>query len=158
MRLRRNLALSSAVIFILLIGVLRSSAVGASDIKEYFQKITTIEKPFELRDPFKAPFARKKIDFLKKEKKKGAMTPEEFLKKVKIEDLSVVGVLVGKERRAVLRVKGKKETYLAKEGMLIGKNKAELRAILPGGIVLVEKIKNVYDDEEYIETIIPLSR
>ena len=49
-------------------------------------------------------------------------------------------------------------SFILKEGMSLGKNKAELKAILPGGIVLVEKFKNVYDQDEYLETIIPVSR
>ena len=48
-------------------------------------------------------------------------------------------------------------TYVITEGMKIGLNSAEVKAILPGGIVLVEKIRNVYDQEEYIETIIPVT-
>jgi len=41
--------------------------------------------------------------------------------------------------------------------MKLAKGTAELKAIMPGGIALVEKIKNIYDQEEYIETIILLS-
>jgi type IV pilus assembly protein PilP len=40
--------------------------------------------------------------------------------------------------------------------MVLGNNNAEIRAILPGGVVLVEKLINVYDQEEYLETILPL--
>ena len=46
---------------------------------------------------------------------------------------------------------------LLKEGRTLGKNRAEVRAILPGGVVLVEKITNVYEQDEYIETIIPIT-
>jgi type IV pilus assembly protein PilP len=122
-----------------------------------FKSLSTIDKPFELRDPFKPPFERKKIDFSSKPKNEGAISPEEFMKTINIEDIKVVGVLVGKDRRAVVKLKGNDGTFLVKEGMLVGPDKAELKAILPGGIVLVEKIKNVYDDDEYIETVIPLS-
>ena len=48
--------------------------------------------------------------------------------------------------------------YYIKEGMRIGTNSAEVKAILPGGIVLVEKIRNVYDLDEYLETVIPVSK
>ena len=44
-----------------------------------------------------------------------------------------------------------------REGMKLGLNNAEIKAILPGGIVLVEKIRNVYDEDEYLETILPVS-
>ena len=43
-----------------------------------------------------------------------------------------------------------------KEGMTLGTQNAVVRAILPGGIVLVEKISNVYGQEEFFETVIPI--
>ena len=52
---------------------------------------------------------------------------------------------------------GGKETFILKEGMKLGENQAELKAILPGGIVVVEKLKDVYDKDEFIETLIPVS-
>jgi hypothetical protein len=42
--------------------------------------------------------------------------------------------------------------------MKLGANKATLRAILPGGLVLVEKNTNIYGEDEYLETVIPLSK
>jgi hypothetical protein len=33
----------------------------------------------------------------------------------------------------------------------------DVKAILPGGIILVEKIRNVYDQDEYLETVLPVS-
>ena len=42
--------------------------------------------------------------------------------------------------------------------MKIGEDGAELKAILPGGIIVVEKIVNVYGQEEYLETVIPISK
>jgi type IV pilus assembly protein PilP len=78
-----------------------------------------------------------------------------------IESIRIVGVLVGKERRAMAKLmQGKTlgdRIYFIKEGMKIGSNGAEVKAILPGGIVLVEKIRNVYDQDEYLETVIPIS-
>lgn len=130
----------------------------AESIKSVFKKRSSIKDPFGLRDPFKPPFERKKISFSHKKKKTEGLSAVEVMKSIAIENIRVVGVLVGKERRAVVTVEGHgKKTFLLNEGMLIGVDKAILKAILPGGIVLVEKIKNVYDDDEYIETIIPLS-
>jgi type IV pilus assembly protein PilP len=40
--------------------------------------------------------------------------------------------------------------------MKLGENNAELRAILPGGLILVEKNINIYGEEEYLETVIPI--
>ena len=42
--------------------------------------------------------------------------------------------------------------------MKIGRDKIEVKAILPGGMILVEKITNIYGDDEYIETVIPISK
>lgn len=87
---------------------------------------------------------------------------------VALRQIRVVGVLLGSDRRALAKVADKistpgeperlsDETYVLREGMKIGENEAELKAILPGGIVLVEKITNVYDQDEYLETIIPIT-
>ena len=46
---------------------------------------------------------------------------------------------------------------MLREGMKLGPERAELKAILPGGIVVVEKIKNIYNQEEYLETVIPVT-
>lgn len=70
---------------------------------------------------------------------------------------------MGHRRRAIAKIRGKdgkiikkKGSFLIKEGMLLGNDQSEVKAILPGGIVLVEKIKNVYNQVEYLETILPL--
>lgn len=96
---------------------------------------------------------------------------------VPLRRIRIVGVLLGENRRALAKVVSRSlpnsnsegpgsqgateelssETYILKEGMKIGESDAELKAILPGGIVLVEKITNVYDQDEYLETIIPIT-
>jgi type IV pilus assembly protein PilP len=67
----------------------------------------------------------------------------------------------GKERRAMAKLASNgvvgSDVFYLKEGMKIGPNSAEVKAILPGGVVLVEKIRNVYDQDEYLETVLPLS-
>ena len=119
---------------------------------------TYIKNPFELRDPFKRPnFKRKKKS---KQMYGGTVVGNNFtnlpsIDGLRIEDIKIVGIVLGKNRRAVANAKGK--TFILKEGMTLGEDKAELKAILPGGIVLVEKFKNVYDQDEYLETIIPVS-
>ncbi len=72
--------------------------------------------------------------------------------------MKVVGVLIGRERRAMVKSGDGGSIIILKEGMKIGEDGAELKAILPGGIILVEKIVNVYGQEEYLETVIPISR
>ncbi len=47
---------------------------------------------------------------------------------------------------------------ILREGAKIGEDGAELKAIMPGGVILVEKIINVYGQEEYLETVIPISK
>src|SRR5690606_7790258 len=81
------------------------------------------------------------------------------LEQIQLGDLRLVGVLIGKERRALVNIgQENKKIIVLKEGMKIGPEAAELKAILPGGIVLVEKIVNVYGEEEYLETVIPISK
>ena len=69
--------------------------------------------------------------------------------------------MIGKERRAMAKIATGNslgsEVFFIKEGMKIGPNGAEVKAILAGGVVLVEKIRNVYDQDEYLETVIPVS-
>jgi type IV pilus assembly protein PilP len=126
---------------------------------------TTIKNPLDLRDPFK-----KKRRRLKKRKKNygGYLTDGKYsnlpsIRSYPINQIRIVGVLLGNNRRAIAKIsKGgdgnlDNETYMIKEGMKIGENDAEVKAIVPGGIVLVEKIRNVYDQDEYIETVIPVS-
>jgi type IV pilus assembly protein PilP len=69
-------------------------------------------------------------------------------------------VLLGEQRRAMVKIadRNDNEIFYLREGSKIGQNNAELRAILPAGIILVEKIRNVYDQDEYLETVIPITQ
>lgn len=139
-------------------------AKGAKGVKAIFDKETTsINNPLELRDPFK----RKNIKNRKRMKNygnyltNGKYTNINSIDGFNIADIRIVGILLGKNRRAIARTSNgttlSPETYIIKEGMKIGENNAEVKAIVPGGVLLVEKIRNVYDQDEYIETIIPVS-
>lgn len=125
--------------------------------RSFFEGKTGIKDPFKLRDPFQAPQKPR----VKKTKRaggniiNGVFTNVTTVGAVDLEKIKIVGILVGKERRALAQVGG--ETVVLKEGMNIGDNGASLKAILPGGIVLVEKITNVYGEEEYLETVVPIS-
>ena len=134
------------------------------DIKKYeFFKgnKTEIKNPFKLRDPFKIMVS------LKKKSTRGRVRNSdgslsfsniEDIANFSLDELEIVGILMGKNRRAIAKIKGDtKSSYVLKEGMIIGEDDLILKAILPGGIVLVEKIRNVYDQDEYLETIIPVS-
>jgi hypothetical protein len=147
-------------------------AIGAQSAPkgtaQFFANKTKIENPFKLRDPFKAPFMKSDG---KRQGRGGSYTisgkgeysniaeiPTQILSP---SNLRVVGVLIGKERRAMVSMgmggKGSK-IFVLKEGMKLGPEGAELKAILPGGIVLVEKMVNVYGEEEFLETVIPISK
>ena len=153
-----------SVIFSLFIHNTLAQGAAPKKNKNFFEETkTSIKNPFELRDPFK----RSKIRLRKKRRTYGGFLDGNSYSNVstidglQVEEIRVVGVLLGKDRRAIAKtIKDEalsKETYILKEGMKIGENKAEIKAIVPGGIILVEKIVNVYDQEEYIETIIPVS-
>ena len=138
-----------------------ASSKGQRNYKFFKDQKTVIKNPFKLRDPFKRPFRRG----ARKAKKRfgGTLSGNTFsnvasIEGVALDKIKIVGVLLGENRRAIAKVDGKgNTTYVLKEGMKVGEDDAELRAILPGGIVLVEKIRNVYDQDEYLETIIPIS-
>jgi Tfp pilus assembly protein PilP len=141
-----------------------SMSIYAQESGEFklFKSKTYVKNPLDLRDPFKRRINKKKSNA-----KKSSIDKSEFtnfnlsLDGKSIDSLQVIGVIVGAERRAMVRVAndpaGPGNIYYIKEGMKVGENGAEVKAILPGGVVLVEKIRNVYDQDEYLETILPLS-
>ncbi len=151
------------VIFITLSFFISIGALSApvDPLANFFRDKSKIEKPFELRDPFKAPVMKSDKS---KEKSgftmsgKGQYTNIEETSLSSIEDIRVVGVLIGRERRAMISSGKSEGVIILKEGMKIGEDGAELKGILPGGIILVEKITNVYGQEEYLETVIPISK
>ncbi|MFZ8934125.1 MAG: hypothetical protein ACO20H_00515 [Bacteriovoracaceae bacterium] len=138
------------------------SALGAQ--YPFFKEIkTSIKDPFEMRDPFKRKVFKRHAKKVSKSKvlKDGAYSNLPEIGKTPLSRIRIVGILLGGERRAMAKIEGGKgkssDIYIIKEGMKIGVDNAEVKAILPGGIVVVEKITNVYDQSEYIETIIPVS-
>ncbi len=151
------------IIFFLLLGIVGAMAAPKSETN-FFKDKTTIENPFQLRDPFKSPAIKangKKNEkgYFSTGKGNYSNIKEASLNEISLQEMKVVGVLIGKERRAMVQSSEKdKEIVVLKEGMKIGPDDAELKAILPGGIVLVEKIINVYGQEEYLETVIPISK
>ncbi len=150
--------------------------------KKKFDFQTSIVDPLILRDPFK-----RDISLTGGKKKQSSVAGYAVdglsysnlnsIESIPISKIKIIGVLLGKDRRAMAKIIGetagtsdgpsenqevvRRDTsgiFILKEGMLLGEEKAELKAILPGGIVLVEKIRNVYDQEEYLETVIPVSK
>lgn len=132
--------------------------------KNILKDKTKIENPFNLRDPFKAPpvkSSKGKLGYEDLGQGRYTNIPDPKLDQVSINQIKLVGVLIGKERRAMINLggdKGGKKIIILKEGMKIGPDQAELKAILPGGIVIVEKMINVYGEEEFLETVIPISK
>lgn len=129
-----------------------------------FKSKTYVKNPLDLRDPFKRKMNKKKASG-QHGKNMSQITGiysnyNNSLESKTIESLRVIGVIIGAERRAMVKIQGEssdEHIYYVKEGMKVGENGAEVKAILPGGIVLVEKIRNVYDQDEYLETVIPVS-
>ncbi len=149
---------------LILIYILLSSQ-GHAKVYNFFKDTTTgIKDPFEMRDPFKRKIFKRQAKKASTAKvlKDGAYSNLPEIGKTPLNKIRIVGILLGKERRAMAKIDGgsggaSKDIYIIKEGMKIGIDDAEVKAILPGGIVVVEKITNVYDQNEYIETIIPVS-
>lgn len=138
------------------------SVHSSSKAEILFKGKTKIKSPLDLRDPFKTPeistfgSQREKKGFKVIGKNFYTNVTEMRLDTLSISNLKIVGVLIGKERRAILQMPNGVITL--REGMKIGPENAELKAIFPGGIVLVEKIVNVYGEEEYLETVVPISK
>lgn len=144
-----------------LLAIFSIGAHAAPAGKDFFKGKTTIENPFSLRDPFKAPTmkaeGKSKRGFSVLGQGQYSNIKETDLEQLRVGQLKVMGVLIGRERRAMVSADGKR-VVIVKEGVKIGPDRAELKAILPGGIVLVEKIVNVYGEEEFLETVIPISK
>ncbi len=123
---------------------------------------TKIQNPFQLRDPFREKRVKKSVSSSAKKKKMGSLLSNRpKLGLLDLQEIKIVGIFLGKNRKALARLgssgsDAKGEVYILTEGMKLGKNRAEVKAILPGGVVLVERIKNVYDQNELLETILPL--
>jgi len=142
-----------------------SSKKPKKGVRDLLDNQTSIKNPFELRDPFKKrprKLGRRKRNYgnyLNNNKYSNIPTIDGYT----IREIRIVGVLLGKNRRAIAKIVDPKsgnaspDSYIIKEGMKIGENDAEVKAIVPGGVVLVEKIRNVYDQDEYIETVIPVT-
>lgn len=149
-------SLLSALLFVAVAG--QAAPEGSRRLREEFKSKTRIENPFDLRDPFKRPLAKNGRDSRASvtSVRDGVFTNVPPIGELSVDKIQVVGVLIGKDRRAMVRVGG--AVVVLKEGMRIGKDGAELKAIHPGGIILVEKLVNVYGEEEYLETVIPISQ
>lgn len=152
------------LIFSLLMNPSYANSKKNDVVKLFKNSQSRIKDPFKLRDPFKRKTLKLKND---KKRYGGFLQNNTYsnlptINRTSLENIRIIGVLLGKDRRAIAKTtnnagKLSKNTYILKEGMRLGENNAEIKAIVPGGIVLVEKITNVYDQDEYIETVIPVS-
>ena len=152
------------------VGAGAAPVTNKSPLDEFFKDKTRIENPLELRDPFKSPQSRgqsRRRNDIRHKRGDGLYSNinQDNLRDWNIYDIKVVGVIIGRERRAMITkggdapaAPGGSKVVVIKEGASIGPDNAEVKAILPGGIILVEKIINVYGQEEYLETVIPISR
>lgn len=136
------------------------SGSAQAGVEEIFEGKTSIENPVKLRDPFKPPKPEtiRKKDAPETKKTDGVYSNVEEIGVVPLADIKIMGVLIGRERRAILSTKNSNAQYIIKEGAKLGKNQAEVRAIVPGGLILVEKVTNIYGETEYLETVIPISK
>ncbi len=148
--------------------MMTSLSFAQESTENFFKSKTYVKNPLELRDPFKRRLNKKKTIQAQSKSKNQLLgiysNINNSIENKPIESIRIVGVVLGKERRALAKVMeetpgqdGDTNTYYIKEGMHLGENGAEVKAILPGGIILVEKIRNVYDQDEYLETVIPVS-
>lgn len=136
------------------------TAKAADEKNEYnfLHGTTQIKNPYEMRDPFNRKISPKKKLGKNKDRAKGIFdNTTDSIEGKSTDSIKIVGVMIGKERRAMAKTISGDQTFIIKEGMKIGPKGAEVKAILPGGVVLVEKVLNVYDQEEYLETVLPLA-
>lgn len=125
-------------------------------VEDVFKGQTKIKNPFKLRDPFQPPKFKSKTQQKRKQLASGILDNTEKLgESYDLDKIQIVGVLIGSNRRVVVRTDGK--NFTLREGDSYGRNGPEIKAILPGGVILVEKITNIYGEDEFIETVVPIS-
>lgn len=153
------------IFFLIILFISIGAQAAPSDkLSNFFKDKTEIENPLELRDPFKVNLPKNdhktkdEKNYFVRQGKFSNIDAEGDVEDLVLSEMKVVGVMIGKERRALVRDPKAKGIVVLKEGMRLGPEEAELKAILPGGIVIVEKIVNVYGQEEYLETVIPISK
>lgn len=134
----------------------------AADLAEGIRKNTSIEKPLDLRDPFKSPPLKKKSEEEQKRDKSilrnGIFTNLPTIESLEVQNLKVLGTLMGSEPRALVADKNMpKNAIMIKEGDKINNGKVELKAILPKGVIFVEQFTNPYGQIDLQETIVPIS-
>lgn len=151
-----------------MIKVLMITFLFALPVVEIYSQSLDLNSARSIRDPFKVKYRKKFGQKRTRREKFKGFTNKLSTDNLRIDRLRVTGIFMGKNPRAIVtEVEGKanenngaaarREVVIIKEGMKIGPDQVEVKAILPGGVVLVEKIINVYDEEEYLETILPLS-
>lgn len=143
----------------ILLLVCLSTFAYSEEAYKFIRSNTYVKNPLDLRDPFKRKIFKKKSQNSNAKINLSGIYKnyDDIIENKPVENLKIVGVMIGPERRAMAKIQGKEETFVIKEGMKLGAHQAEVKAILPGGVVLVEKIRNVYDQDEYLETVLPVS-
>lgn len=132
--------------------------------KSIIEDKTSIENPLKLRDPFMAPnLGQSSIDVPnipnQASIRDGVYTNLPSAQDLSLNNIKIVGVLLGSNRRVIVTSKDSRgETFMLKEGMKINGDKVELKSIVPGGAVFVERITNVYGQLEFLETMVPISK
>lgn len=140
-----------------IICILFVSSTSFAKLENLFDEHTSIAKPFELRDPFQGPKFKSTTKEQRDQRISGVRNDEPKLNTdINLDSINITGVLIGKERRVLIKVGD--QVYKFKEEDYLGPNGPKLKAILPGGIILVEQITNIYGEAEYIETAIPISK
>jgi type IV pilus assembly protein PilP len=114
----------------------------------------------KLRDPFKPPKRaineKKSGDSLLRE---GVYTNIGSADTLPLDSIRISGVILGERNRAIIGNEDNKSlTFMLSEGSKINNGLVELKAILPNGVIFVEKVVNVYGQTEYIETVVPISK
>lgn len=142
---------------VLTLSFLPVNGFANSKLDKIFEGQTSLKDPFELRDPFENPKFKSSKKVKRDQNFSGVWNDEKkLLMDVDINNLNISGVLIGKERRILIDVGG--VTYKLKEEDRLGPNGPTIKAILPGGMIVVEQITNIYGEAEFIETVIPISK
>ncbi len=144
--------------FVIILAFSLSLGSSWARIDNIFNEHTSIEKPFELRDPFQAPKFKSESSKKRVQRASGILNNKPKLEqRFDLSKIKITGILIGKERRIFVNTGGN-EVFTLREGDQFGLDGPEIKAILPGGVILVEKISNIYGEDEFIETVVPISQ
>lgn len=109
----------------------------------------TLESAMTLRDPFRRPELKTAMAI-----DEGGLIPE--LERYELDKFKLVGVITGAKKNKALLTAPNGKMHVVSDKTVLGNRRGYIKRILPGMIVIEEKVVNLLGQEERIETVIAI--